>query len=201
MALTHLDVINAMLATKGIARLSASDTTHPFYISANSKFEEVDTDFQGIGWWFNSRTTTLLQNAEGEVPYAVNAMHIDPVRTVKEYVMRGDQLKLYDQTDETFIINEDVKVSMVSHIPFGDTPPTVRAYILARCKFEWFLDGDGDPLKLKAYKDATLLAWGFLNREHLKNADVNQKRGAHGLWYGGFLRPYRINRAVGRQPT
>lgn len=201
MALTKLNVINAMLATKGVARLSATDTSHPDYISANAKFEEVDTDYQGKGWWFNTRQTTLSQNAEGEVPYAINAMHIDPVNTSKEFVMRGDLLKLYDQTLETFIIGEDVKVMMVSQLPFEHTPPTVRAYILARCKYEWFLDGDGDPVKIKAYKESMVVSWAFMNREHLKNADTNQKLGSHGLWWGGFNRPYRANRTVARQPS
>jgi len=201
MALTKLDVINAMLATKGIARLSASDTSHPSYVSANAKFEEVDTDMQGKGWWFNTRQTTLLQDTSGEVFYPENAMHVDPVDIDDEFVMQGELLKLYDQTEETFVISKDVKVNLVTQEPFERTPPPVREYIKARCKYEWFLDGDGDPLKVKEYKDAVALAWAFLTREHLKSADTNFKRGSHGLWYGGSNRPFRANRSVARQPT
>jgi len=198
-ALTKLDVINAMLATKGIARLSASDTSHPSYISANAKFEAVDTDFQGRGWWYNSRQTTLLQDAGGEVFYPANYMHVDPAEIDKEYVMSGDRLQLYDQTNETFVISADVKVNIVEHVPFERTPPTVRAYIYAQCRYEWFLDEDGDVVKLREYKEATGIAWAFMNREHLKNADTNQLRGSHGLWYSGGGR--RLNRVVARQPT
>jgi len=201
MALTKLDVINAMLATKGIARLSASDTSHPSYISANAKFEEVDTDFQGKGWWFNTRQTTLLQDSSGEVFYPSNAMHIDPRDTSKEFVMSGDLLKLYDQTLETFTIDANVIVMMVTQKPFGHTPPPVREYIKARCKYEWFLDEDGDGLKVKEYRDAMTTAWAFVTREHLKNADTNHRMGSHGLWFGGSNRPYRANRTVARQPT
>lgn len=202
MALTKLDVINAMLATKGVARLSASDTSHPGYITANDKFDEVDSDFQGKGWWYNSRRLTLLQDSSsGEVFYASNAMSVDPVDPNNEYVMRGDKLKLWDQTNATFAISKDVIVDVVFHEPFEYTPPTVREYIKARCKYEFFLDQDGSVEKIKEYRDAMTTAWAFVNREHLKNADTNHLRGAHGLWFGGSNQPFRANRAVARQPT
>lgn len=197
MALDRLSVINAMLASTGMAPLTANDTQHPRYKQASSKLDEIDVEFQTRGWWFNTTTETLTQNQAGEVPFASNAVHVDPIDRSKVYVMR--ELKLYDLTDATFILNEDVKVNVKYQLPFDELPPIARSYVLARARHDFFLDQDGSNPKLQRYAQMAQASWEALQCEHLKNADVNFFDGAASLWYRTSY--HSINRSLARQHT
>jgi len=197
MAISKLSVINAMLATTGMTALTANDTSHPRYIQALAKYDEVDYDFQARGWWFNRVIETLLQNGDGEVPFALNATHVDPYDQTKQYVMRN--LKLYNLTDKTFTISEDVKCRIVYQLPFDEVPPVVQAYLRAKAKHDYYVDQDGVEPKLTQYARMAATAWDAVSREHLKNADVNMANGSHGLWFRTRYHP--VNRAFARQPT
>jgi len=197
MAVTHLSVINAMLASIGTSALTANDTAHPSYIAANAKYEEVDYEFQSSGWWFNRTIETLSQNGAGEVPFATNAMHVDPYDQTKIYVMRNG--KLFNLTDATYIISADVKCRVVYQLPYEEVPASVQAYLRAKARHDFYLDQDGSEPKLTRYARMAESAWDAVSREHLKNADVNMLRGAHGLWFRTAYHP--VNRASARQPT
>lgn len=197
MALDKLSVINAMLASTGMAPLTANDNKHPRYKQASSKLDEIDVEFQTTGWWFNTTTKTLFQNGNGEIPFALNALHIDPIDRSKRYIMRG--LKLWDLTEGTFIINEDVDVNVKHMLPFEELPPLARAYLLARARHDYFLDRDGTNPKLQRYAQMAQSTWDALKSEHLKNADVNFFDGAASNWYRTAY--HSVNRVVARQPT
>lgn len=197
MALTQLNVINAMLSSTGMDALTAQDTQHPRYIQALAKLTEIDGEFQNRGWWFNRSAKTLLQNQDGEVVYASNAVHVDPLDRTKLYVMRG--LKLYNLTDATFNIGSDVDVTIIFQLPFDELPPLAASYLLARARHDYYLDQDGSNPKLERYAQMAQTAWVNLRGEHLKNADVNFFDGAHNIWFrtASHISAY----PTGRQPT
>lgn len=197
MALTQLQVINAMLASTGMTALTANDSNHPLYKKALAKMQEVDGEFQNIGWWFNTKVVTLAQNGSGEVPFASNAVHVDPVDTTKLYVMR--ELKLYDLENSTFIINEDVEVRIMYQLPFEELPPMAQTYLKDYARYLYYLDQEGNQPKLGEYKEAAQRSKALLDREHLKNADVNFFRGWHGTWFRTAYHNSQINRTVARQ--
>ncbi len=198
MAISKLSVINAMLASIGMSALTANDTAHPSYILALAKYDEVDSEFQSDGWWFNRTITTLLQNSEGEVPFALNAVHVDPYDRSKLYVMRN--LKLYNLTDATYIIGADVKVRIVYQLPYEETPPVVQHYIKAKARHDFYVDQDGSEPKLTRYARMAAAAWDRVTAEHLKNADVNSLEGYQGIWFRTRYHS-NVNRAHARQPT
>lgn len=197
MALTELQVINAMLSSLGMDALTAEDDQHPRFKQASAKLAEIDVTFQNRGWWFNRTTTTMHQTVEGEIPFASNVLHVDPIDRSKVYVMRG--LKLYNMTDATFDIGADVAVNIIYQLPFAELPPMAQAYLLARARFDYYLDQDGSNPKLKLYGDSAQVAWINLRAEHLKNADVNFFDGEHNLWMQTGNHPW--NFPTGRQST
>jgi len=197
MAVTKLSVINAMLASIGMDALTANDTSHPRYIAASVKYDEINREFQSAGWWFNRTVVTLQQNAEGEVPFSSDIMHLDPFDHSKVYVMRN--LRLYNLTDATFVIGEDVKCRVVYELPYEEMPPSVQGYLKALARHDFYVDQDGSQPKLDRYERMAALAFDKVSREHLKNADVNMLSGSHGLWFRTRYHP--VNRASARQPT
>ena len=199
MVQTKLSVINSMLATIGMDALTADDTQHPSYRKALAVFDNINVEWQGKGWWFNTTTPTLTPTGAGELVYAIDTLHVDPILTDRNYVMRG--LKLYDMDNETFVISQSTEVWMIKLKDFSDLPPVAAAYLRAMARQEFFLDEDGGEPKLGRYERAAALAWNFFQVEHLKNADVNMFKGGHGLWFRTSYHNANVNRTVARQAT
>ncbi len=199
MVQTKLDVINSMLATIGMDALTANDTQHPSYKKALRVFDNINIEWQGKGWWFNTTTPTIVPTTNNELVYSIDALHVDPMDTSKNYVMRGT--KLYDMDNDTGTITDSAQCWMVRLKDFSDLPPVAAAYLRAQARFEFYLDEEGGEPKLKTYQSAAALAWNFFQVEHLKNADVNMFRGGHGLWWRQSYHNANVNRAVARQPT
>ena len=199
MVQSKLDVINSMVATIGMDALTANDTQHPSYKKALAIYNNINIEWQGKGWWFNTTTPILTPTGNSELVFAIDTLHCDPLRTDFNYVMRG--LKLYDMDNETFTITESPEVWMVKLIDHTDLPPVAAAYLRARARFEFYLDEDGADPKLKTYERQVVSAWNFFQTEHLKNADVNMFKGGHGLWFRTSYHNANINRTVARQPT
>jgi hypothetical protein len=185
--LTTLKIINEMVASTGTAPLTASDTSHPFYVKANNKLETVNREVQSQGWWFNKARRKLLQNIDGEVVIPTNTLHCDPVDRNLKYVIRGT--RLYDLNNATFMLDRDVEVWFVDLVEIADLPPSAGEYIRAKAVYDFYLNEDGNALKVGEYKSAMLSAWVSFKGEHLKNADVNwfdgtsiaqQRRGTRG---------------------
>jgi hypothetical protein len=199
MVQSKLDVINSMLATIGMAALTANDTQHPSYIKALAVFDNINVEWQGKGWWFNTTAPTLNPTTGDEIVFAIDVLSIDPLMTDKNYAQRG--LKLYDLDNETFTITEAVRCNVVRLKDFSDLPPVAAAYLRAHARFEFYLDEDGTTPKLDRYERMVGTAWNALQTEHLKNADVNMFKGGHGLWFRTSYHNANINRTVARQPT
>ncbi len=199
MAQTKLDVINSMLATTGTAPLTANDEQHPSYIKALAKFDEIDIEWQGKGWWFNTNTKLIEPTGADELVFSMDALHVDPLDTRKNYVMRGH--RLYDLDNDTFTITVAEDCWMVRRLPFEELPPNAAAYLRAHARYEFFLDDDGAEPKLSSYLNARGLAWNFFNTENLKKADINFFEGGHYQWFSAPSHINQANRAVARQPT
>lgn len=200
MAITELSVINAMLGSLGMTALTANDTSHPRYIQANAKLTEVDGELQNMGWWFNKVVQTLQANAEGEIPFSSNAVHVDPTDRALNYVMRN--LKLYDLKNATFIIGigSSVECNVVYQLPYDELPPVMQVHLKDRARYDFYLDQDGSDPKLTKYAELAAQSWVKLKQEHNRNADLNFFEGSHGVWFRTAFHPNNVNRNVARQP-
>lgn len=169
--LTKLEIINSMLASTGTAPLTSNDTMHPSYIKASNKLDKVSAAFQGKGWWFNQAKRLFRQNTDGEVIVPSGAMHVDPTDRTKPYTLRGT--RLYNLTDATFIIGEDVEVLYVENVPIPDLPPQAQDYLAARAIYEFYRDEGGSNPKLSEYRADRDTTFVEVRLENMKNQDIN----------------------------
>ena len=169
--LTKLDIINAMLASTGTAPLTSNDTQHPFFIKASNKLAIINTEIQSKGWWFNRAIRTLNPDVSGHIVLPSNTLSADPVDRSKQYVIRGN--KLYDLPNATNFIGAPVKVWFVDLVEIADLPPSAAEYLKAAAVASFYLDEDGNALKVNEYNRAVAAAFVGFKGENLKNADVN----------------------------
>lgn len=179
---SKLSIVNSMLATVGLAPLSAEDIAHPAYSKADRKLDEVNFDFQNRGWWFNHAVRTLMHDpGTGEIVIPSRAMAVDPVDTSKNYVVRGH--RLFDMGSQSFNIGAAVECQITENIPIEYLPPTASSYLRAEARRAYFLDEDGSAQKLDQYNREAQRAWVLFHQEHLNHADVNFFSGQSNLWY------------------
>lgn len=174
--LTELDIINAMLASTGTAPLTSNDTQHPSYVKARNKLTLVNQEVQGIGWWFNKGTRTLIPNADGELVLPSTTLHADPVSRADKVTIRGT--RMYDLHEASYELHRSIVIYFVDLVPYTDLPPTAGGYIRSRAVYEFYIDEDGNQPKLDKYLRARDEAWIAFKGENLKNADVNFYDGA-----------------------
>lgn len=151
----ELDMINAMLATTGALALSAADERHPNYITAKNVLNRVVDEVFSKRYWFNTSVRTLLQDENGKVRIPAGAIAVDPTSREKHYVAREEYL--FDAEAQTFRLNEDVECWVVmgfDNLP--DVPVAALNYLRACCRYEFYLDGEGDQLKLRGYMEKKL---------------------------------------------
>lgn len=186
--LKRLDIINDMLRATGTSRLTAEDTQHPAYITANDTLQRVSMSVQAMGLWFNTTYPELRPNLEGEIIVPADSLHCDPTDVNKRYAVR--KRRVFDLTNRTFVFTASETFKVVTGLDIEDMPYQARDYVRAKAKYDYYLDEDGGNPKLDQYKGERDQAWAMLYREHLKSRDNNwyestaSRRLAKGNGYG-----------------
>ena len=192
--LTELEILNSMLAASGTAPVTSPDSTHPTYIKAKAKLNEVMTSVQKLGLWFNTSVRTLSANAAGEVVLPGDCINCDSTDINRNYVKRGS--RVFDMNNHSFTIGESVELKLVYRLPLEDIPESARDFIKDKAKYEFYLDEDGTEPKLSRYAQSAQISWIECYREHLRCRDTNYFKGNNAVRYmkrgrGGFrLAPY-----------
>lgn len=187
--LTTLDMINDMLAASGTSPVTADDEQHPSYVKAWNKLRLVSNSVQNLGLWFNTNYVELLPNTAGEVLVPAGTLHVDPVDPNKNFVKRGN--KLWNQDNNSFVIGGPVKVKLVRLLDFEEIPEPALQYILAKARYEFYMDEDGTEPKLGRYERNKDIEWATLYREHLRNRDTN--------YFNGPNAALSLRRGIGRR--
>lgn len=169
--LTRLDVINRMLASIGTAPLSNEDAGHPMYMRASDCLDTVDLECQMQGWWYNKSVTVLPRATTGYISVPSDAISVDPTDTNSPVIRRG--YRLFDPIRQSYIFDNGIEVHMVTRLPLPELPPSAQLYVKAEAVRTFFLDEDGDELKLRVYMQDAERALQKLRAEHLKHSDVN----------------------------
>lgn len=170
---TKLEVLNQMLHVMGEAPVSSDSSQHPSAISAMVTLDRVNRQLQARGWWFN-RELELTLNPQVDTGYVIvpdGTLDIDPIDRFSTLVQRGN--KLYDPFKHTYAIAEPVIVNLTLQLPIEDLPDAAGQYLIAQCKYEVYVDDDGDANKSTALEKARVLAWAELQQRELQNTDVN----------------------------
>lgn len=176
---TRLDILNSMLAVNSEAPVSSTGSNDPSAIQANNLLSRIDRKVQARGWYFNTEDMTLSPNLTGEVICPANALSVDPVDTRSQYVKRGT--RLYDRENNTYVIDADVKCTVILLLDIEDLPELAASYIETKAMKEHYRNEDGDAQKVRDLKEDEAEAYAFLQREQLANEDVNIRRSQLGL--------------------
>jgi DNA-binding protein Fis len=171
----RLDLINSMLATTGTAKLSAEDTAHPNYTTADDILRDVLEEFSSRPLWFNTARRTLAANSDGKVVVPSNALSCDPVDPALDYAIRGQYL--FDLGNYTDIINASVDVEIVAELPLEDMPPIARQFVRAAARLRYYVDQDGSGNKVQVYAQVLANKEQELVLLNMKHTDANFFRG------------------------
>ncbi len=131
---TELDAVNAMLSAIGSDPVnSLEDSTDVDVMNALRILEKCSRDIQRKGWDFNTGTYTMYPNA-----YDKKILWDDTIISHKAddgntYVKRGDYL--YDMTNQTFIFEKEISLTVIKALDFTDLPDCFKNYIAAKSSF------------------------------------------------------------------
>ena len=155
----------------GTSGLTARDTQHPSYITANSTLKRITASVQSLGLWFNTTYPELRPTVDGEIIIPAGTIHCDAVDTTKRYAVRGR--KLYDLSTRSFNFSGPETFKLVVSLDIEDMPYAAQDYVRALAKYTFYVDEDGTQVKLQAYDRERNECWSALYREHLKSRDIN----------------------------
>ena len=173
--LTELDIINDMLAASGFRALTANDYRHPSYAKAKNKLDIVSSDIQNYGYWFNTSEVDLKLSTEGYIYVPTNTITCDPVDITVKSVVRGN--RLYNFGTSNFIFPAALRARLIERVSIEDLPNCAKQAILHAARYFMYLDQDGTATKLEQFEKHYHTALMKLNREDIRQRDVNYFKG------------------------
>lgn len=129
--MTELEAVNILLSTLGEAPVNSLTGTLPVEVAtAQSILNEVSRDVQTEGWDFNTEeNVTLVRDLSNTIAVPLNCLKVD--LTVEDgsvvIVQRGTSL--YDKKNHTFTFTKNLRVDLVSFLPWSDITEPARRYI------------------------------------------------------------------------
>lgn len=192
-----IDIINAMLATTGTLKLSATDSSHPSYIEADLVLDHVLETFNSLELWFNTSKRTLDPDIDGRVVVPSNALWVQPYNS-ENLSIRGKYL--WDHVENTDILDRCVDCKIAIAVPIEDMPPAAIQYIRAMARYEYFLDKDGDPQKVGRYQEIMARSEFNLTSKNAQLSGLNFYKGSAALNFATRRYPSGRNGSGGRLP-
>tara|TARA_R110002051_G_scaffold270959_1_gene331388 strand:- start:199 stop:804 length:606 start_codon:yes stop_codon:yes gene_type:complete len=134
---TKLEAVNTMLTFIGespVNSLSDSSGVGDLPI-AEQILDEIDREVQSQGWHFNTTVdvVTSPDATSNEIVLSHNVVKADVkvgAYTNMDITMRNN--KLFNRSKNTFQFTADLKLTMVSLLPWDDLPEAARRYISLR---------------------------------------------------------------------
>lgn len=173
---TELEAINYILATIAEAPLeSIGDATFGDAVMVRNTFQHKNRQIQSLGWhWNTDHKFPLSFDANGEIHVPANTLHVDvdlQANPDLDLVNRGS--RLYDRKGHTYNIGKDVKVTLVTMLPFTDLPQVARDFIVISSARAVQGQIVGSRLLDSLTADDEQLAWTSLWQQELESSDVN----------------------------
>lgn len=170
---TQLDVLNACLRAVGERPVTDYNSLHPTALSARQTVEDVDKEFQSMGWWFNKEYNLTLSHdvGTGEIIIPEETLEIKPQYPFSHLVRREN--KLYDPVNHTFNIGESVTVTLTIQISINDLPVAAANYLKAMARYRWAVEEEIPEERINRYDREVLVKKTFLMNEQFKQLDIN----------------------------
>lgn len=170
---TKLEIVKHVMRVLGETPVNSLASGHPTAEGIEEELDELDREIQGYGWWYNVERLTLVRDISGEVIIPSTALVVDPVDTLSTLVQRGG--KLYDTKNQTFSLDDDIEIHLITQVDILDLPVSMYNYIKHFLAYDTFLNDDGDENKLNRLEKRYFTAWIQLKQDDLKNSDVNTR--------------------------
>ena len=178
---TKLELVNHLLQVNGERGTPTLVSNHPSVKNAVQALDGYNSDFQGMGWWFNTnQQQKLTPDADGHILLPEECLSFrvtfytaaySGVISKSRYVTRGN--KVYDSILNTNVFTGPITADIVLLLDIEDLPPTAAAYLKHKAAQEYYLDDDGDTAKVDRLGQRTTFAWHNLKAEQLKVENTN----------------------------
>ena len=150
---TELEAVNVCLQNINESPVSSLDTAFAEALMARQMLHDNSRKIQSIGLVCNTDyELTIARDSSNHINLPTNTLKVYIPRKTNEgkrdVVQRGQ--KLYDRKNNTYVFDEDLKVTLVSFLEWEDLPQVVRSYITINTarKFGAQVVGDTDLFQL-----------------------------------------------------
>tara|TARA_B100000424_G_scaffold268839_1_gene264437 strand:+ start:1872 stop:2480 length:609 start_codon:yes stop_codon:yes gene_type:complete len=150
---TELEAVNVCLQNINESPVSSLDTAFADALMARQMLHDNSRKIQSIGLVCNTDyELTIARDSSNHINLPTNTLKVYIPRKTNEgkrdVVQRGQ--KLYDRKNNTYVFDEDLKVTLVSFLEWEDLPQVVRSYITINTarKFGAQVVGDTDLFQL-----------------------------------------------------
>lgn len=141
---------------------------------ALSTLRATSVEVQTRGWNFNTENALVITpDQEGHVILPRNALSVDTTGESANIngIQRG--LRLYNETDKTYVWPSSATVDMVVALDFEELPSTARLYITIRAARKYQDRYFGDPNSHSYSQQDELEARAAMVEEELRSTDPN----------------------------
>lgn len=195
-ASNKLEMVNTCLASIGELPFPDGTLVSELQVgtdgdAARRQVEITMVEIQNIGWYFNTDIRyPLVPDVDDFITVSPNTLRVDVGRydgnKINRYILKAK--RLYDRTNFTFKIFEQVKVDIVWLTDYELLPPAAFRYIALRAarKFQQGVVGSTelDGFTVRDEADALI----NMQREHLQYQDYNIRPDRMNRNTNGFLR-------------
>ena len=133
--ITELEVVNSVLSVAGDNPVQSLDDTYQPVFIIKQMLLNISRTMQSKGYWFNNEygVTLTPSTINSKIILPFNIIRFDPVDN--RFVARG--LNVYDRTDRTNIITDDIVADITLQLEFEELPQVAREYIRTACRIQY----------------------------------------------------------------
>jgi hypothetical protein len=170
--LTELEAMNQVLSVTGDAPVSSINSTYEQAVVARRILLEISKEKQANGYWFNEiDNQLLLKDSDGEVNLPSETIRVDIPNDLGALVQRG--LKIFNKKLNTFVINDDVYVNLVTELKWTLLPQSFRQIVVSYASLRFNAEYFGSPELQQTILQDIQRKDIMLQKEDVDNRDLN----------------------------
>jgi hypothetical protein len=180
--ISELEAMNQILSVTGDAPVSSTSSTYEQAQIAKRILNQVSQEEQAKGWWFNEvDDVSLSVDGSGYVNLPADTIRCDiDARYAGKIVQRG--MRLFNKFENTYdfnlnewsyVIENDMKVSLVNSLPWVELPQSFRQYVIAKAKLRYNAEYFGSQEAQNAILQDIAQYSLIVQSEDIDNRDLN----------------------------
>ena len=170
--LTELEAINQILSVTGDSPVASVNSTYSQAVVARRILLEISKEKQAKGYWFNELDEQLIiRDSDGFINLPSDTIRCDIPRDSGYYIQRG--LRVFDKLANTYVIQEDLYVNLVSELPWALLPQSFRQVVVSYASLRYNAEYFGSPELNQSIQNDALRKDLALTTEDIDNRDLN----------------------------